>query len=171
MEAGSPFEGLALIRQLDTSVGNDGLERFEIGDVFVDDRLVEDFPKMFRGLKFRRVRGQKEEADSVRNLQVCLPVPPCIVEYENNNAVAPGSGFLGESRQQLLERGLRDAVGNVPETFAGRGRDERRDIEPFEAVMPRRDRAHADGRPDPTHDWLQAEPVLVGGESFDGTPG
>ena len=59
METGSPFEGLALVCQMGTSVGDDGLERFEIGDVFVDDRLVEDFPKMFGGLKFRRVRGQK----------------------------------------------------------------------------------------------------------------
>ena len=59
MEAGSAFEGLALIRQSDTTLGNDGFERFEIGDVFVDDRLVEELPKRLGGLKFRRVRGQK----------------------------------------------------------------------------------------------------------------
>ena len=60
METGSPFEGLALVCQLGTSVGDDGLERFEIGDVFVDDRLVEELPKRLGGLKFRRARGQKE---------------------------------------------------------------------------------------------------------------
>jgi len=69
MEAGSPFEDLAFIRQLDAALAKDGFERFEVGDVFVDDRLVEDFPKVFGGLKFRRVRGQKEKPDSVRNLQ------------------------------------------------------------------------------------------------------
>ena len=46
MEAGPAFEGLAIIRQLDAAVGNDGFERFEIGDVFVADRFVEDLPKM-----------------------------------------------------------------------------------------------------------------------------
>jgi hypothetical protein len=35
-------------------------------------------------------------------------------------------------------------------------------------VMSRRDRARADGRPDPAHDRLQSEPMLVGGEGFDG---
>ena len=59
MEAGPAFEGFALIRQSDTTLGNDGFERFEIGDVFVDDRLVEELPKRLGGLKFRRVRGQK----------------------------------------------------------------------------------------------------------------
>ena len=95
-------------------------------------------------------------------------MPPGVVEHENNDAVAAGAGFLRERRQQFLEERLGDAVGNVPETFAGRGRDEGRDIEPFEAVMSQRDRPRADGRPDPAHDRLQAEPVLVGGESFDG---
>lgn len=34
--------------------------------------------------------------------------------------------------------------------------------------MSRRDRPRADGRPDPAHNWLQSDPVFVGGESFDG---
>ena len=68
MESGSAFEGLALIRQLDAAVGNDAFEHFEIGDVFVDDRLVEDFPEMLGGLKFGRIGGQEEKTNSVRNL-------------------------------------------------------------------------------------------------------
>ena len=57
MEAGPAFEGLAIIRQLDAAVGDDGFERFEIGDVFVDDRFVENLPKMLGGPKFGGVGG------------------------------------------------------------------------------------------------------------------
>jgi hypothetical protein len=95
-------------------------------------------------------------------------MPSGIVEYENDDAVTAGPGFLRESRQQLLEERFGDAVGNAPETFAGRGRDESRDVEPFDAVMAWRDRPRADGRPDSAHDRLQSEPVFVGGEGFDG---
>ena len=35
-------------------------------------------------------------------------------------------------------------------------------------MMSRRDRARAEGRPDPAHNRLQSAPVFVGGESLDG---
>ena len=37
--------------------------------------------------------------------------------------------------------------------------------------MAGRDRARGDGPPDGAHDWLQAEPVLVCREGFDGNAG
>ena len=135
--------------------------------MLVEDGLVDDLPQMFGGLKFRRVGGQEDEPDSLGNLQVGLSVPAGVVEDENDDAVAPGSGLFGEGRQQRFEERLRDAVGNVPETFAGRGRDEGRDIEPFKAMMTMSDGAHAYRRPDAARDRLQPEPMLVGREGFD----
>ncbi len=94
-------------------------------------------------------------------------MPTGVVEDEDDDPISARSGFFGESRQQSLEERLRDAVGNVPEALAGRRRNESRDIEPFEAVMAWSDGAHADWRPNPTHDRLQAKPVFVCRKGFD----
>src|SRR5437660_4754461 len=126
---------------------------------------------MFCGLKFGGVGGKEDQPDSLGNRQVAFAMPTSVVEHEDNDPLATGPGFLSESRQQGFEERLRDAVGNVPETFAGRRRDEGCDVEPFEAMMTVGDRAHADRPPDGAHDWLQAEPVFVRREGFDGNAG
>ena len=94
-------------------------------------------------------------------------MPAGVVEHENDDPVPAGAGLLGEGRQQGLEERFRDAAGNVPEAFSGGRGHERRDVEPSEAMMAGRDRAHADRRPYPSHDRLQSEPVFVGRERFD----
>jgi hypothetical protein len=99
---------------------DDSLEGFEVGDVFVDDWFVDDLPKMLSGLKLGGVGRKKYEPNSVGKLQVALAVPTRVVEDENDDPIAAGAGLLGESGQQRLEERLRNAVGNVPETFAGR---------------------------------------------------
>jgi len=167
MEAGSAFQGLAIVRELGASMRDDGLERFEVGDVFVDDGLVDGLPKMLCRLEFGRVWREKEQSDSFGNREVALGVPAGVVEHENDDAVFSGPGLLGEGRQQGLEERFRDAAGNIPEAFSrGRGH-ERRDVEPSEAMMAWRNRARADRRPYAAHDWLQPEPMLVGRERFD----
>jgi hypothetical protein len=88
-------------------------------------------------------------------------------EHENDDAVFAGAGFLGEGAQQLFEERLRYAVGDAPEAFAGRRRDEGGHIEPFEAVMAMSDRPHADRRPHPPRHRLRADTMLVGGEGLD----
>jgi hypothetical protein len=95
-------------------------------------------------------------------------MPTGVIEDENNDPVAPRAGLLGEGRQQRLEERLRHAVGDVPEAFAGRWRDEGGNIQPLEAMMAGGDRARADRRPNPAHDRFQAQPVFVGREGFDG---
>ena len=162
---------MAIVGEADASFADDGLEGFEIADVFVDYRFVDDLPEMLGRLKFWSVGGKEQQPDSFGNLQIAFAMPTCVVEDEDDDPITTRPGFLGEGRQQRFEERLRDAVGNVPEAFAGRRRNERCDVEPFEAMMAGRDRAHADWRPNPPHDRLQAEPVFVGREGFDGEAG
>ena len=68
VEAGAPFDDLAVSGQLSAAVGNDGVESFDVGDMGVDDRLVDDLPEMLGGLDFWRVARQEEKPYSVWNL-------------------------------------------------------------------------------------------------------
>src|SRR5436305_8127739 len=122
---------------------------------------------MFCGLKFGGVGGKEDQPDSLGNRQVASAMPTSVVEHEDDDAIPTRSGFLSESRQQRFEERLRDAVGNVPETFAGRRRDKRCDVEPLEAVMAGRDGARGDGRPHPSQYRLQSEAMFVGRERLD----
>ena len=167
MEAGSPLEGLAIVGQGGASLRNDGLQRFEIRDVLVDDGLVHDLPERFCGLKLGGVGWEEEQTEPLGNREVGLGVPAGVVEHENDDAVPASPGLLGEGGQQGFEERFRDAAGNVPETFSCGRRHERRDVEPLEAMMAERDRAHADRGPYASHDRLQSEPMLVGRERFD----
>ena len=90
---------------------------------------------MFGRLKFGRVGRQEEKLDTIGGFQIGFAMPTGVVQDENDDAITTRPGLLGESRQQGFEERLRDAVGNVPEAFAGRGRDEGRDVEPFEAMV------------------------------------
>ena len=65
---------------------------------------------MLCGLEFRRVSGQEEKANSVWNLEVALAMPTGVVENENDDAVATGPGFFGESRQQSFEERLGEGI-------------------------------------------------------------
>ena len=60
---------------------------------------------------------------------------------------------------------------HIPEGFACRGRHEGGYIEPVKAVMTKGDRPLADLRPDAPRYGLQAEPMLVACENFDGPIG
>ena len=149
------------------SRGDDFLEGLEGWDVLVDDGLVDQRPQRFGRLHLRGVGGLEDEAQTVRHGEGRLAVPAGVVEREDDAPLAPGAGFLGEQPQQRLEERLGHPVRDIPEAFARGRRDERRDVEPFEAMMAVGDRPLADRRPDPAGHRLQADPVLVGREGFD----
>jgi len=52
VEAGSAFEGLTIAGERGASLRNDELERFEVGDMLVDDGLVDGLPEVLCGLEF-----------------------------------------------------------------------------------------------------------------------
>jgi hypothetical protein len=55
-------------------------DRFE---VFVGERLVNERPEMFSGLKFRGARRLVDESDPIRNRQVFGSVPAGIIELKH----------------------------------------------------------------------------------------
>src|SRR3954451_18077516 len=143
---------------------------FEIGEGvegLVGERLVEDGPEVLGGLKLGRVWGQIDEPDPVRHDQVWRGVPAGVVEPEHEDALASRPGFAGKQRQQRGKERLGDAVRDIPEHLAGDRLDEGGDVQPLIAVMAKRDRPLAFGRPDPAQDRLQPDAVLVGRPDFD----
>ena len=63
MEAGSALQGLAVVGELCASLGDDGLERFDVGEVLVDDGFVHDLPEVLGGLKLGGVGRKEEQAE------------------------------------------------------------------------------------------------------------
>jgi hypothetical protein len=125
------------------------VEILERGDVLIDDGFVDQAPQRLGRLDFRGVGRLEDEANAFRDGEPGLAVPTGVVEHENDDPIASRAGFLSKQAQQRLEERLGYAVRDVPEDFAGGGRNERRDIEPFEPMMAVRGRPFADRRPDP----------------------
>ena len=53
MEAGSAFDGVAVIREGGAPLADDFVEVFDCSDVLVDDGLVDERPRCFGWLRFR----------------------------------------------------------------------------------------------------------------------
>jgi len=171
VKAGSAFDDRGLLGEGAASICDDVLQRFDRGDVFVDERFVDQLPQRLGRLQFRRVRRKKNQPHAFGNIQARFTMPACIVEHENDGSITSRAGLAREGFEQRLEERLRDAVMHIPESLACRGRHEGGDIEPVKAVMAKGDRPLADWRPDAPRYGLQAEPMLVACEDFDGPVG
>ena len=93
--------------------------------------------------------------------RVFRAVPTGVVELQHDPFVWSRAHRAGEIGEPEFEHLFADAVRDVPHGSAGRGLDEPRHVEPFEAVMPEPDRTLADRRPYAARDRLQADTVLV----------
>ena len=78
----------------------------EIGDPFVDDRLVDERPERFGGLKLWRVSWQEDQADAFGDRQIRFAVPAGIVEDKNDDAIASGAGFLRNMPSSASKNGF-----------------------------------------------------------------
>ena len=94
-------------------------------------------------------------------------MPAGVVENEHDGSAGASAGLAREGFEQRGEERLRHAVVHVPKGLAARRRDEGRHVKPIEAMMARRDRPFADGRPNASRHRLQAEPMFVAREDFD----
>lgn len=166
MEAGLASDEIAVVGQGHAPVGDDGVEVIERLEVAVDDGFVDMDPEGFGGLQLGGVGRQEDEPDALGHGER-QGVVSGAVKDEDDDPVAAGAGLAGEEGEGALEELLADAGPEIPEALAGGGRYEGGDVEPFEAVVAAGDRTLAPGRPDPTQDRLQADPVLVGGEGLD----
>ena len=94
-------------------------------------------------------------------------MPAGVVENEHDGSINASGRLAREAFEQRGEERLRHAVVHIPKCFAARWRDEGRHVKPIEAMVVRRDRALADGRPDAARHRLQAEPMFVAREDLD----
>jgi len=116
MEVCPWFEVIAI--ESATALGDGLLEIGEGLEVTVDQRLIQDGPQVFGGLKLGRVPGQVDEPDPIRNSQVRFGVPAGVVENEHDDAIPSRPSLTGKQRQQRGEEWLGDPVRYVPEHLA-----------------------------------------------------
>ena len=134
------------------------VERFEIA---IGERLVDEGPQMLRRLQFGTVGRLEDEADAVGNGKVLRSMPTGVVELQHDPLVLAGADRRGEIGQHEFEQRLADSIRNIPYGRASRRLDKACHVEPFEAMMPERDRSLADGRPHAARDRLQADAVFI----------
>lgn len=94
-------------------------------------------------------------------------MPTGVVENEHDGSINAGFGFARKGFDQRRKERLRHAVVHIPKCFAARRRDEGGHIKPIEAMVARRDRALADGRPNAVRHRFQAEPMFVARKDLD----
>lgn len=167
MEVCDSLGFIRIVLKSPAAIVDDGAQVGEAIEVAIDKGLVDEFPETFGGLKLGAVRGQMDEPQAFWEGQARFGVPASIVENKNDGAALTRADLPGKGVEKLLEERFGDAVGYIPDGFAGRRRDEGRHIQPFITVMAQGDGALAFWRPDTAQNRLQADPVLVGGKDFD----
>ena len=110
MESGSALDLFALLGEGDALGGDFLVELCDGCDVLVDDRLVDKRPKRFGGLQLRTIGRQINEANPIGDFEIGGPMPPRIVEHEQDDAAQARFGFAHEGFKQGLEKFLRHTV-------------------------------------------------------------
>src|SRR5208337_3035301 len=93
MEGGAGSDLLAPLGEGDALVGDFLFEALDGRDVLVDDRLVDQRPQGFGRLQLGCVGRQKNEANTIWDLQSGWAMPSRIVEHEQDNAANARFGF------------------------------------------------------------------------------
>jgi hypothetical protein len=161
MEVGVLGNDVLVLVKIAASLADGNVEIIDGVEVFVDERLIDERPKVLGGLYLGAIGRLVDEPDAVGDGQVFRCVPAGIVERENDDAVAPGAGLAGKGYKQFGEEEFVDPVRQIPDRLSAGRVNEGGDVEPFVAVMAERDRPLADRRPDPATDRLQADPMLI----------
>ena len=83
------------------------LDRLEIG---VDQRLIDELPKMLRRLQLGTVRRLKHEPDAIGRSQVFWPMPSGAIELKDDPLVCASARRFGEVQKNGLEQRLAHRV-------------------------------------------------------------
>src|SRR6266571_4287737 len=146
MEFGGASDGVLVSLQRATSLCDRGVEIVDGCEMSIDERLVDEGPKVLCRLQLRAVGGLEDQPDAVGNGEVFRTVPAGLVEYDNDDALAAGTGLPCEGFEQFGKERLVDAVRQIPDGFSAHRRNEGGDIEPF--VVPRPVAGSVSGRSD-----------------------
>ena len=161
MEVDVSGDELAILAQEAAALVEHGVEIVDCLEVTIDDGFVDECPEVLGRLQFWRIGRQIDEPHPVGDGKPRFGVPTGAVEDQDDDALASRADGSCEACEQLLEERLVDAVREIPDGLAAGRLHEGGDVKPLIAMMAERDWPIADGSPDATADWLQAEPVLV----------
>ena len=168
MEEGTCADRILLPNKCDAALADNLFEVLDGLEISVDQRLVDELPKVFRRLQFGTIRRLKHEPDAIRYSQVFWPMPSGAIELKDNPLVCASGRRFGKVQKNGLEQLLAHRVRDVPHRIACGRFDEAPDIEPFVTVMSKRNWALTSGRPDASQDRLQTDPMLVHRPDLDG---
>src|ERR687898_1372677 len=104
MEVGVRLEGGGI--EPAATLGYDGAEFFQRGDMPIDDRLIHQRPEAFGGLELRTVGRQEDEADPVRDGQVFGAMPARVVEHEDVLRQRPAPVSRAKVASSSAKKGL-----------------------------------------------------------------
>src|SRR6266568_7722232 len=93
MEFGGASDGVLVSLQRATSLCDRGVEIVDGCEMSIDERLVDEGPKVLCRLQLRAVGGLEDQPDAVGNGEVFRTVPAGLVEYDNDDALAAGTGL------------------------------------------------------------------------------
>ena len=167
MESRSASDGVAFVGEGGASFADDLVEFIDCRDMFIDDRFLDERPQRFGWLQFGRVGRQEDQSQAVWDMEPRFAMPTGVVENEHDGSINAGFGLACKGFEQRRKERLRHAVVHIPKCFAARRRDEGGHVKPIEAMVARRDRARADGRPNAARHRFQAEPMFVARKDLD----
>jgi hypothetical protein len=145
----------------------DLLQRVDIAEIPVGQRLVGQRPEALGGLKCGRIRGYKMQVQARGPFDLRAPLPSDPIEPQQHVLAGSRPDGLGERGEGDGERGHRDREEQQPDRVAGAGMHKGIEIAPVVAMQNHRAWMVPAGTPDTTHDRLEAEAVWVGGPPFD----
>ena len=159
---------IALADQLDAAPAHHLFEVFDGLEMSVDERLIDELPKVLSGLQLRTMWRLEHEPDAVWNGKVFRAMPARTIKLKDDAFVPARARRFCEIGKDGLEHLLANRVLDIPYCGSGGRFHKSPDIEPFVAVMAKRNRAQALWCPYPFNDGLQADPVLVHRPDLDG---
>ena len=92
-----------------------------------------------------------DQPDAVWNWKIFRAMPAGIIELQDYDAIAAGTGLTREGGEQFV-----DPVGKIPDRLSARGRDKAGHVEPFVAMVTEGNRPLPDRRPN--RRWIGLRP-------------
>lgn len=110
MESCVGCDEVMIVRQVLAAAIENRVQVVDGREVAIDDRLVDQRPKVFGGLQLGRIGRQIDEPDALRHDEILLRVPSGAVKHEHNDTFTSGADRAGELGEQAFEEWLVDAV-------------------------------------------------------------
>jgi hypothetical protein len=171
MKEGLGSHASGLLRESDTLLGENGVERRQGVEGPIRERFVGQRPHPLRRLEFGGIGGQQFQVNATRDGHLGAAVPAGLIHHEHYLLGGPCPDLLGEMGQGAGEGRDIDRRHEQPVRRPRLGLHKPIDVLPLVAGPDAGAERLAPPRPDPPEDRLQPDAMLVGGPQFDGGVG